>query len=168
MSLAEEVIHPLNFRKNVLRNGHGTRRTGTVQPWPRSRAAALRATAGANSCLLFLSYPTLYRITGVRPKPLTPQIWPFVPETVDTPTAGANSCFLFLSYPTLYKITGVRPKPLTPQIWSFVPETVDTPTVGANSRLLFQIDFGHEPGHPTQTPCTRPLFYNKRKSFNKV
>ena len=39
--------------------------------------------------------PTLYKITGAYPKPLTPQIWSFVPETVDTPTAGANSHLLF-------------------------------------------------------------------------
>jgi hypothetical protein len=31
----------LKFRKNVVRNGHGTHRTGAIEPWPRSRAAAL-------------------------------------------------------------------------------------------------------------------------------
>ncbi|KAJ6575732.1 hypothetical protein DFH09DRAFT_1078672 [Mycena vulgaris] len=32
---------PLSSGKNGRRNGHGTRATGAVEPWPRSRAAAL-------------------------------------------------------------------------------------------------------------------------------
>jgi hypothetical protein len=35
------VAVPLSRRKNSQRNGHGTRGTGAVEPWPRSRAAAL-------------------------------------------------------------------------------------------------------------------------------
>jgi hypothetical protein len=35
------VAVPLSRNKNGQRNGHGTRATGAVEPWPRSRAAAL-------------------------------------------------------------------------------------------------------------------------------
>ncbi|KAJ6560745.1 hypothetical protein DFH09DRAFT_1083219 [Mycena vulgaris] len=42
---------PLNSGKNGRRNGHGNRATGAVEPWPRSRAAALeRMSSGSRRC----------------------------------------------------------------------------------------------------------------------
>ncbi|KAJ6563359.1 hypothetical protein DFH09DRAFT_1082415 [Mycena vulgaris] len=39
---------PLSSGKNGRRNGHGTRVTGAVEPWPRSRAAALEVRGSEN------------------------------------------------------------------------------------------------------------------------